>query len=662
MQHYDQPVALPVIPVELGTDERKALEDHIHREVEQALADRKGLEKSWEIWTKLFNARDSKKNEGGDADLDMPSIFKMFRQEAAKVIAPLFKDKDLFVCKPKGPGANLIYRGYQKISDYVTDKGDILNTCMTWYRQARVMSHGVIKVGWTVEKETALSWEDVVDPMAEPTGIATAPGKQLVEKEVTVRIGSFPEVVPIEDFIYPWYATDIYRAPWICHRTWPTRDEIQDKIDAGHLPANTLQIIGDPQETRPKMFALEQMNQNESKGDTKQYQLCEVYMDWRVQGKKRSIIAYYEHKSGKLIHVVHNWLKEYRRPFVDWTGEERDDGVPGVSLSFRLEPLHRAKSTSVRQRLDAATLANQVLIFVNSASDLAKQFPGGKIKGGMYFTSSEVEKDIKQLKLSAPEFQQMANFEQVFDNDMMLVSGLADPDFGQEGVDRPTATSTLKVVELGGLPADLMRESFRKKLALMQKMRLARYRQFYPDGMETILLSGDKDVAEAASELVQWPDGFIEDNIIVETAVTSANLNKTLRKQEKLALADKLPQVYQFMLTLAQAASTPGPLSFFAQKLLVGYAAAVKDWLIEFEIENVDEIMGNLEGALNAGQVFTQALAQAQQQMAQLQSDNTALAQSNAQLGGTIGMVPPRPTHAPGVEPFPGNPEANTNL
>ena len=60
-----------------------------------------------------------------------------------------------------------------------------------------------------------------------------------------------------------------------------------------------------------------------------------------------------------------------------------------------------------------------------------------------------------------------------------------------------------------------------------------------------------------------------------------------MRKQEKLALADKLPQVYQFMMTLAQQAAMPSPMAGVAQKLLIGYQQAVAEWMEEFDVPNL---------------------------------------------------------------------------
>lgn len=654
METLHQPTSVMVVPLELDEKEWEKLEKYISNEIDQALQDRKGLEKSWEVWNKQYNARLPKEGPG-DADIDMPSTFKNIRQEQAKVVAPLFKDPEFWVVSPANPRANAYFREIGRVVEYISDKFDLLNFATVAYRQARVYSYVAVKMGWTVERDTALTWKDVSDPtisrMMTPNSpdapIAVVREQALIEETVETRVGCFPEVLPMEDFIFPWYSTDIHSAPWVAHRSWLTKWDLDDLIAAGHLPENTREKLGEPEGIRPRTFALEQMSADVSKGDSRQYEMCEVYLDWKINGgARKSIIAYFERKSGKLVHAIYNWLSWYRRPFEVWTGEERDDGIPGISQCFRLEPLHRAKSASIRQRLDAATLANQILFFVNSGSDIMKHFPGGAVKSGAYPTTADLEKDIKQFKISEPTFSQMEGLERLFDADMQVISGLTDPDFGAETAERPTATGTLKTMESGGLPADLMRESFRRFLSRVMKQCLCRYKQMMPAGMEMYLREGSDDTLAAVTELVKWPDEMLMDDILIEPVVNSSTINKSIRKAEAVAVVDKLPALYGFALQLGEAASQPSPSSFIAKDMLVAYLKAVDTMLKELGVETREDFIGRIIEGVDVGGMFAQTLDQAQQQIASLGQQNQALQAKVAAY--------PEPGHVPLVSGLPG--------
>jgi len=656
METLHQPQSVMVVPLELNEEQWGKLEKYISTEIEQALTDRRGLEKSWEVWNKQYNARLPREGPG-DADIDMPSTFKNIRQEQAKVIAPLFKDPEFWVVTPANPRANPYFREIGKVVEYISDKFDLLNFATVAYRQARVYSYVAVKMGWTVEKDTALTWKNLSDPvisrMMDPNNpdsespIAVVKEQALIEETVETRVGCFPEVVPMEDFLFPWYSTDIHSAPWVAHRSWLTKWDLDDLIDNGHLPEDAREKLGEPEGIRPRTFALEQMSADVSKGDSRQYEMCEVYLDWKIdEGPRKSVICYFERKSGKLIHAIYNWLSWYRRPFELWTGEERDDGIPGVSQCFRLEPLHRAKSASIRQRLDAATLANQILFFYNSASDIGKHLTGGVIKSGGYPTTADLEKDLKQLKISEPAFNQMEGLERLFDADMQVMSGLNDPDFGAETAERPTATGTMKTMEAGGLPADLMRESFRRFLSRVMKQCLCRYKQMMPDGMKMYLREGSDDTLAAVTELVKWPDEMLMDDILIEPVVNSATINKNIRKAEAVAVVDKLPALYGFALQLAEAATQPSPTSFVAKDMLVAYLKAVETMLKELDVETREDFIGRIIEGVDVGGMFAQTLDKVQQEIQSLGQQNQALQAKLAQY--------PEPGHVPLYAGLPG--------
>ena len=507
--------------------------------------------------------------------------------------------------------------------------------------------------GWERDCETVFGLFDTEDPKfqalkdANNADIVAVYKKQaLLERTVTVREGCFPHVIPNIDYIFPWYAIDRRTAPWETHRVWLTKQEMQQRVDDGKFDQKKLDELGDPESTRPKQYDVEQMTQGrakegESREQSRHYELMETYISWKCGDSKkpREVICLWERKQGKLLSVKYNWLQEYRRPFSAWAREERDDGIPGISLCYRLKYLHKAQTAIMNIGLDAAARAATTVVFINTASDLMRHFPGNVLRPGVYPTTADVSKDIQQFKLSYDAVP-LESYSEALDQDMRMVVGIDDTAFGQDVAQRPTATGTTKIMEASAMPIDVMRESFRKELAHIVKMQLARYKQFMPDGLYEFIKSQDEFGQQADADLLTWPEGTIEENIEIETRISSATINRDLKKQEKLALVKQLPEVMNFMLQLgAGAADLNNPAAPMAIDMLTMYAEAVDDMMREFNFQNMSGQAIKFVADLQIGIKQAQALQEAQQAMqenAQLKQQNAAYQQQAQGLGGQV--------------------------
>ena len=284
------------------------------------------------------------------------------------------------------------------------------------------------------------------------------------------------------------------------------------------------------------------MPRSQGKSDSRAYECRETYLRWKVKGHKgrKEIIVTWEAVSKKIIKTTFNWLNEFRIPFNVYVCEGRDDGIPGIAAAYRLKSYHLAKNALVNQRLDAATKANNKLILIQATSDLMKMFPGGALRGGAFATTADVSKEVQQFDLSTP-FQQMEGFEQLIDEEAMSTVGLSPGQLGQELANRPTSGGTLTILQQAGLGQDLKRESYRRFKSRNMKMRLARYKQFMPDGVNTYLRGTNQADRDAIADLVSWPEGFIDQNIIVEPVVNSETINVALTRQERMQVANGDP-------------------------------------------------------------------------------------------------------------------------
>ena len=95
----------------------------------------------------------------------------------------------------------------------------------------------------------------------------------------------------------------------------------------------------------------------------------------------------------------------------------------------------------------------------------------------------------------------------------------------------------------------------------------------------------DPEGIQLVEQFFQWPDGAIERDVIIETKVSSSSMSKSLRKQELVALLDKLVPYFDKLMSFSQVATNPmDPNALNAAKLMRGLYTAMDNMLIEFEV------------------------------------------------------------------------------
>jgi uncharacterized coiled-coil protein SlyX len=170
-------------------------------------------------------------------------------------------------------------------------------------------------------------------------------------------------------------------------------------------------------------------------------------------------------------------------------------------------------------------------------------------------------------------------------------------------------------------------------------------------------MQAEQQGTQLVEQFFSWPDGVIEKDILIETKVTSASMSKSLRKQELVALVDKMGQLYQQMMQFAMVASDPmNPGALIAAQLLNGLWTVVNDMLTEFEVGKKDALNPRLVEVTQVVQQIQQQMQGLVQQVNQLGQQNQQLQAQNAAVlggGGQGSPMAPGPQQAPGVQGSP---------
>jgi len=656
-----------VQPVKLSDEQTNDLKEFLQRQLEQIESERASLMPRCEAWVKQANSRRSRMDAGPkDSNLDMPLTRERMMQNSSRLQNPIWQQETVFVARPRTPSAERTARSVERAMDYICDQVPIMAVTDAWIEQFQTFPFGVVKTPFITEYENIKEWKPVEFDAynnAKVSGQKTirrklknGTTKLFIENEVqdvVRKAAAIPEVVPFEDFLVPFNTPDPQHADIIFHRVWLSKPQIEDKVARGVYDKVSMDDLGEPSQERKKLLDMADPKLNRGQ-KSNAYEVFEAYLAYDVKGngKKVEIIVTFERRSMMLLRCVYNWYHEYKRPFIHHCYKDVQGTMYGIPLTYILEPLHAAYSASFNQRLDAASLANEVALIVPPHSQLTKVLDKDGFRGAIFEANLRKE-DIIEVKFAQP-FTQLEGMEQRIEQRADRLSNLNPYSFGNEQSERPTATGVINLIEEGKTPQYIMLERFRESFALLGKHMLARYKQFFPEGLPIYLQQEDPEDAQALAQFFEWPEGSIESSVIIETRVSSSTMSKSVRKQELTSLLDRLKDVYQTMLGLAQVALDPmNPASAIASSALYGYNYLVNKALTEFEVAGKDVINPDMKGLLEFGQRTQQTIQQLQQQVQAAGNAANQAIQENQQLKGIIAQV-----QGAGLQGPPMGPEA----
>ena len=656
---------------------------YLKTEHEQALNDRAGLEEKWKSWLQQANSRRPRPDaRARDSQIDMPLTKRRLIQHKSRLANPIFQQDELMVAKSRKNMHHDFAVALEDFMDYITDKVDMQAMAEDWIDQFQVFNFGCVKTAFTKKVKWIKQWEDI--DLETYMALAKEGQKSLLRKEMdndTVlyyietekRVVTFegvdPEIIPIEDVICPITTASVNSADWFTHRSWLTKPTVEARIREGIYNEKdqngdkVIESLGNPYAGRKKLLdhgTTKDETDQEAEPSSKQYEILETYLsyDYDKSGKPKEIIVTWDRKSGTILRCVDNFYHNYCRPFVLHSYQRVHGSIFGVPATYVLEPLHVANSASFNQRLDAASKANEkILIGPPGSLKEAKQIWDRQGVTGGFYEGSLNKDEIIDLTLAQP-FSQLPELENKFESQADDLMALSDYSFGREQIQRPTATGQVSIIEESKQPLYSQLERFRKSFAEVVMHMLSRYRQFYPEGVEYYMESTNPESQMALQRmLLEWPSDAIEDAVIIETKVTSAQMSKHIRKQEVVALLDRVPQMYEQLMGMAQAASQPGPTAMIAAKLLNAYQGVIDQFLKEFEVPGREELNPELVQEAQVAQMVAQQMQQMQSQIQSMGGQLQQLQAQNAQLQGAGGQGPGMggpPMQGPPVQGPPG--------
>jgi len=638
----------------------------VMEKIRKAISETSDLRKDWEIARAQFDGKlaEMDSEDSTQSAIDSNTTFKRFQNASARMITPIIQQDPVFTVKERFPRYWSFALSTEKALDYYTDKADFQTLGWDTLRDSAIYKFAVVKVPFVKEEEEIKEWvtqeEASVDPM---TGMqAREFVGRMVPKRVVVREGCFPEVVSPEDIIwYPTNSPSFQASEIVAERVRLQLHEAEKLSDGGYFrPGALAKCKAVTQDSSSSDTPMKQEDAKSAGLDSSTgtfYEVWEVYSyiplpkdsDESPQ-KREQVIAVLDGSTSTVLRMKENFYSYHRIPYFSYQWERVRNQIPGKSVCERLEGAHRANNASLNIRLDFAALSAGGLGFTDD-EDLFEELKDRQVRPGEWQLTARglPAEHVMHIPMVAGDIRHLGPLSAEIEGNADQIMGTGPYSYGQEQIDRPTASGQVRLMENMDLPLAFKMDLFRKFLAKIAMVMLCRYRQFYPTGSPYVMGGNGVPLFE---EVLQFPEGRVEDQIAVEVKATTAQLSPNIRKQEMNALADRFGELINIQMQLAQAAISPTPMGPFAKQALMVMQNLIRRVAEAFEMDP-SEVMIDVEKGVQDG------LYQILQQQGQAIQQLTGILQGggNGGPGGPGGPSGPPPMAPEGIGPGP-NPEA----
>ena len=595
------------IATEMGED--KEFDAFVLKLLDQIKEARKkmeeNLEEDWAQCEKNYYATNEREHWGDrDSNLDFTISFEICQDASSNLYNPIFAQDQVFVAQGR-PGYKDMAAVTDDMLDWMADKADYATLCDTTIRHAQIYSKTIVKCGWQYREEMVQFW-DGQDPI---TG-------KLIEREELRKDGAgcYPHVVDPRRFFHEFPCPNIEEAPWVAEEFDTTEAAAKAEIERGFYrsdldPKNLGNDEAD-NKIRSEAEGALGIDKNDSKDDEapRKLALLEIY----TQYKGKEAIIWADAKSTEWCGAVWNFFQSRKRPYKTFSWYEILNSIDGKSLCTIIDPEHRAYVGIMNILMDAGIRSVEPLVVALASLGLSEHLSNGRLGPGLNEADAPVIDDIRKgiatIELTNGDVRFLVDLLARIEKHMRDAASIPAMFRGEEIADRPTATGTSSIMEKAMQPLYKLMTRYRAFLGWIAQTQYARYRQFNPESLEIYLKSKGKD-GEMMRQVMSFPPGYWEDQVLIEVKVNAQTMSKSVKKQEALAMVDKLPEIFSQLIPLLDIIAAGGATAPAAQVMLDVQLLALREFFTEFELPEVRDAL-ELESAKMAGEAISKAQAQ----------------------------------------------------
>ena len=535
------------------------------------------------------------------SNLFIPYIFNIVENAYPKITKSLFSVRPYIPYLPvnrKDPDSSIKAENMTKLVEWELDnkmKGRLVyneilrNTCM--------YGTGISKQTWKLEERKVVKRQDVAELETDPETGLTVQTTRTLPMETTEITYDAPlmQNIPLEDFFFDPYATDIDSASYVIHRYYLPMYKILDMCKQGQLSIS-------PNELKKKL--------DSSQGDNNQYDKSAAigYNNKPNRKNEIEVLEYWTDDVKCLVLnqtivglVTNNPFWHRRKPFSKWECVPVSGEFYGIGIIEMCAQLQQELNTTRNQRIDNVAYAlNRMYSILRTANiDPAqlKSRPNG-------FIEVDDHNDIKELDVNDVPSSAYTE-ETVIKNDMDVTSGVYNYTRGEPADRRETATTASILAQAGN-------DRFESQVLQIgwggfsdSALQLAWLNRQYIDRQTEIVVVGDNGKEETVD--ISQEDIDVDLQIIPAPSSLFSAANKQIQQNALVQLSNILvnnPVVNQkeYLKRVFEAFDFSNPDVLFTEEVTQATEPTMQEPTTTGEVtpEEVTDSLAMLEAMSNA--------------------------------------------------------------
>ena len=630
--------------------------DWVKKQLTTSIEDLKGLNDKRAKWIKQYEGKMEPEDSPAawQTVIDVPLSRELIQAATARLVNPVTEVDKIMSSKPRKPDYDGFSRAIEDYLDYAYDQFDFQEFAEQSAEIAAVQGMTPVKLGWYRETVKTKDWvygpvpindpetgQPIINPMTGQPIVGPEQWQEL-EQEHEVCKGAIPKIINPSDFLYPTTSSAPEYCQWMGDQFYLDEYQIKNRIRSGDW-RDVFSKLSASNDIDAVTKVKEELGGIEPTED--RYQFVEMYITKDIDGDgvDEEIITTVHWPSGIIVRNIYNYLHHFRKPYIIFFWRRRPNSMESFSACHTLEDLHRAYSAIIRMSLDSGALAAKGWQLLTTDQGLVEFWKGKKFQLGGCTRVTQLPKDSSEVITFGQPQTNILSLAALIREHAQLAMSINLYNMGQEQTQRPTASGQTLLVEEGKQPLKSQLQRFREFISMIGIVMLYRAKQFSQNEVEYFKTN---DTGQVFQQFLQFPAGLIEDKVLVEPTATTATMNEQVRRQEIVALYERMlsgyNQIIALLTTSEQLAQQGSPNAMVVAAFAEGANRMLARLLDEFKVPKKDEVLPPIDGMQQAAQEYTVVIQQLQQQLQQLQMMIQQMMQKAEEYEKEQGSAQPR--------------------
>lgn len=614
---------MPPAQVKWGAERREVFRDYMRYDLQRAYDERQPLERVWRSYLETYRAAPAPGLRRfpfeGASNYTYPLMAMNTDPIIARLIRTIHAPANLWTVTALNEQWVPVAKPSQDFLQYIDFS--MLHMLDVNYRvllEMLKLGTAVYKVGWKYQKNKVMGY----DQSQSAVKLIRQVNQPIVDQVHMANFFVPPEAYSIDP-------DDQYGASWVAERIRIQPEELEPmgKAQEPYLPnfdKDALAIILKFEETAPTLYEqqvqqLDQMSGAFSRRWRRPIELYEVWarFDTTGNGFQEDIVVLWHQPTRTILRATYNPYSHGKRPY-HAARYVRGDGFYGIGLGEQTKMWQGMVTDVLNYDIDKILLTHAPMIIAKEGANILPNEPFYPTKT---IFVQDPSKDIAPFFLTDKAGNMdIAGLLSYLQEGAKQRTGLTDLQFGSVGAvpSRTPATTIQALLQEGNTRFDMIIQDLRiNALGRVGSQTLQNIVQQVgnkvnnPDGSSFLQLAAmtlGQHPGQFVQQLLSMPSEQIEMGLGVELTATSGTNNKELQRQSYLALLQVFgqwgPQLVQLATVAQQTAGTP--VGIVALQLFDGARELLQRILEQFDIRNPDDIIPNLQAAIQAVQAQAQ--------------------------------------------------------